>query len=89
MSNKAQELGCCKVESLINIDERGQMVLPKEIRERAGIKPGDKLALITFAEDTKKIHCMVLINAEDLQTTIKEILDPMVQEIVKNHTHSK
>lgn len=33
-------LSCCKVESLISIDERGQMVLPKEIREKAGIVLG-------------------------------------------------
>jgi antitoxin PrlF len=24
---------CCRVESLISVDERGQMVLPKELRE--------------------------------------------------------
>jgi len=27
------EIGCCKVESVITVDERGQMVLPKEIRD--------------------------------------------------------
>jgi hypothetical protein len=29
------KIGCCKVESLISVDERGQMVLPKEIRDKA------------------------------------------------------
>ena len=24
---------CCKVEALVSIDDRGQMVLPKELRE--------------------------------------------------------
>jgi len=38
--------GCCKVESIIDMDERGQMVLPKELREKAHIRPGDKLAVI-------------------------------------------
>ena len=41
-------LSCCKVESLISVDERGQMVMPKEVRDRAGIKAGDKLALISW-----------------------------------------
>jgi AbrB family looped-hinge helix DNA binding protein len=41
-------LSCCKVESLISVDERGQMVLPKETRDKAGIHPGDKLALISW-----------------------------------------
>ncbi|MHA1431222.1 MAG: HgcAB-associated protein HgcC, partial [Candidatus Freyarchaeota archaeon] len=29
------ESGCCKVEAIISIDERGQMVLPKEVRDKA------------------------------------------------------
>ena len=42
------EISSCTVESIVTIDERGQMVLPKEIRERAKIKPGDKLALLSL-----------------------------------------
>jgi hypothetical protein len=26
-----REISCCKIESIISIDDRGQMVLPKEI----------------------------------------------------------
>ncbi len=37
-----EKMSCCKVESLISVDERGQMVLPKELRDRANIRPGDK-----------------------------------------------
>jgi bifunctional DNA-binding transcriptional regulator/antitoxin component of YhaV-PrlF toxin-antitoxin module len=33
-------LSCCKVEAIVSIDERGQMVLPKELRERAHIGTG-------------------------------------------------
>ena len=36
-------MSCCKVESIVGVDERGQMVLPKEIREKAKIGAGDKL----------------------------------------------
>ena len=35
-------MSCCKVESIVSVDERGQMVLPKEIRERAKIGAGNK-----------------------------------------------
>jgi hypothetical protein len=31
---------CCRVESLISVDERGQMVLPKELRDKAGLTRG-------------------------------------------------
>ena len=27
---------CCKVEAMVSVDERGQMVLPKEIRDKVG-----------------------------------------------------
>ncbi|MDO9324645.1 MAG: HgcAB-associated protein, partial [Methanoregula sp.] len=51
-----QPCGCtpasgCKVESVLSVDERGQMVLPKDIREKACIKTGDKLALISWEKD--------------------------------------
>ena len=42
---------CCRLESLLTIDERGQMVLPKDLRDRAKIKPGDKLALVTWEKE--------------------------------------
>ncbi|TFH10270.1 MAG: AbrB family transcriptional regulator, partial [Candidatus Atribacteria bacterium] len=30
--------GCYKVQAMVTVDERGQMVLPKDVRDRAGIK---------------------------------------------------
>ncbi|GAB4305592.1 MAG: hypothetical protein Kow0097_04190 [Candidatus Bipolaricaulota bacterium] len=33
------------MEALIPVDERGQMVLPKQVRERLGLRGGDRLAL--------------------------------------------
>ena len=48
--------GCCRVESLVSIDERGQMVLPKEIRNKAGIKAGDKLAVVLMEKEGKIYH---------------------------------
>ncbi len=71
---------CCKVESLVAVDERGQMVLPKEIRERAGIKPGDKLALVSWEKDGT-ICCINLIKADELGGMVKKFLGPMITEI--------
>ncbi len=67
------DLGCCKVEAITGVDERGQMVLPKEIREKAEIKAGDKLAIVTV-EKEDKICCIALIKAEELANTVKSIL---------------
>jgi len=70
-------MGCCKVESLVSVDERGQMVLPKEIRDRANIKPGDKLALISWEKDGK-LCCLTLVKADDFAGMVKGMLGPMV-----------
>jgi antitoxin PrlF len=60
------------VESIVSIDERGQMVLPKDIREKAGIKAGDKLALVTL-EKNGKICCIHIMKANELAAKAKEV----------------
>ncbi len=75
-------MGCCKVESVVSVDERGQMVLPKETREKANIRAGDKLALVSWEKDGK-IDCMFLIKAEELAGMVKSMLGPVMKEIVK------
>jgi len=79
MSDKTD---CCKVESIINIDERGQMVLPKELREKANIHPGDKLVLICL-EKKEKIYCFSLVKVEELTGMVKDLLGPMMKEMVE------
>ena len=76
------KMGCCKVESIINIDERGQMVLPKELREKANIHPGDKLVLICL-EKKEKIYCFSLVKVEELTGMVKDLLGPMMKEMVE------
>lgn len=73
-------LTCCKVESVISVDERGQMILPKEIREKANIRPGDKLALVSWGEDGS-IQCISLIKAADFAEMVKGMLGPMMKDI--------
>ncbi len=72
---------CCRVESLVTVDDRGQMVLPKEIRQRAGIKPGDKLALISF-ESEGKFCCMTLMKTDELAKQVKRVLGPVLKDIL-------
>ncbi|MDD1749112.1 MAG: AbrB/MazE/SpoVT family DNA-binding domain-containing protein [Methanothrix sp.] len=76
------ENGCCRVESIVTIDERGQMVLPKEIRERAKIKPGDKLAVLSLEKDGK-VCCLSLIKVEELEGMVKSRLGPVINEAFK------
>jgi AbrB family looped-hinge helix DNA binding protein len=64
-----------KMEALLSVDERGQMVLPKDLREKAGIRPGDKLALFTL-EKEGGFCCMALVKAENLGSIMTTILGP-------------
>ena len=69
----------CRVESIISVDERGQMVLPKELREKAMIKAGDKFALVSWDKDGE-ICCLYLIRTDFLAETVKGFLGPMLKE---------
>lgn len=74
--------GCCKVAALVTIDARGQMVLPKEIRNKAKIKAGDKLAIITW-ESTEKMGGICLVKADELNETAKDLLGPTIKRTTK------
>lgn len=75
--------GSCRVESLISVDDRGQMVLPKDLRERAGIKPGEKLAVMTWEKDGS-VCCITLVRTEELTGMVKEFLGPMLKDMAES-----
>jgi len=79
---------CCRVESLVSIDERGQMVLPKRIREKAGIKAGDKLAVVTW-ESNGKLCCIALVKAESLAGMARDLLGPMLKEVTRDEKRKR
>lgn len=72
---------CCKVESIISIDARGQMVLPKEIREKAKIKAGDKLAVFSWVKEGR-VCCISLIKTDDFSDMTKGVFGPMMSVLV-------
>jgi AbrB family looped-hinge helix DNA binding protein len=74
-------MGSCRVESIISVDERGQMVLPKELRDRANIQAGDKLAIGSW-EKEGEICCFYLIKTEHLAERVKDFLGPMMKDMV-------
>ena len=74
--------GCCKIEAVVSVDERGQIVLPKDLRERAGIKAGDKLAVVA-SKKGEKVCCIMLMRAEDLTEGIRETLGPLLGDLIK------
>ena len=64
----------------MTVDERGQMVLPKELREKAGIKAGDKLAVTSWEKDGE-VCCIALIKAGSLETMVKGMLGPLMKDL--------
>ncbi len=76
----AGDAACCQVQAIVAVDERGQMVLPKEVRERAGIHAGDKLALISWDKEGKTC-CLVLMKTDEMAGMVKNMLGPLSKEI--------
>ena len=75
-----QTTECCRVEAVISVDGRGQIVLPKEVREGLGLAAGDKMALVTLNQNGKPC-CLVLTKAENLAKNARDLLGPLVKEI--------
>lgn len=57
------------------------MVLRKELRERAGIRAGDQLAVVTWESDGK-VCCISLIRVDELGRMAKQLLTPMMRTMV-------
>jgi AbrB family looped-hinge helix DNA binding protein len=66
-----------QIEAIVAVDERGQMVLPKETRAKAGIKAGDKFALVSWSKEGK-ICCFSLVRADEMAETIGEMLNSLM-----------
>lgn len=76
-----EKASCCRVESVVSVDERGQMVLPKEVREAANIKPGDKLAVVSWLKDGE-VCCVSLIKADLLTGMVRNLLGPVMKDVL-------
>ena len=76
-------LGSCQVAAIVSVDERGQMVLPKEVRDKAGIRAGDKMAVICLEKEGTTC-CISLVKTESFAGMVKGLLGPMMQEALKS-----
>jgi AbrB family looped-hinge helix DNA binding protein len=68
------------VESIVGIDDRGQLVLPKELRDKAKVKAGDKMAVVSW-EKGGEICCIVMIKADGLTKMVADMLGPIMKDI--------
>ena len=78
LTTSAEE--CCKVESVVTIDERGQMILPKDLREKVGLAAGDKLVVATSMKNGR-VCCLTLFKADDFGDMVKGFLGPVMRAV--------
>jgi antitoxin PrlF len=73
---------CCRIDAVVTMDAKGQIVLPKDLREKAGIKPNDKLALVAVEKDGK-VCCLTLVKADMLVGAVSKALGPLLKAVTK------
>lgn len=69
------------MESVVSVDNRGQMLLPKDVREKAGIRVGDKFAVVSW-EKQGRVRCISLVKVEDMTAMMRDMLGPMMNGIL-------
>lgn len=77
---------CCQssrfsIDAVVSVDERGQLVLPKEIRDKYGVRAGDKFVIVSF-ENQSSLCCITFIKTDELNGLIKEKLTPVFSSVI-------
>jgi len=74
--------GCCNVESVVTVDNKGQIYLSKEIRDKFNIEKGDKLIVVSMYKEGIPC-CMNLIKADSFGGMVRSFLSPVMEEIIQ------
>jgi len=72
----------CKIDAIVTMDAKGQIVLPKDLREKADLKPTDKIAVVAY-EKEGKVCCIVMIKAERLVGAVSKTLSPLLKIVIE------
>lgn len=79
-----QKSPCCQIEAIIGLDERGQIIIPKDVRKKFGLASGDKFALMSCgsSEEGSTACCFTLIKTDQLKGMVQQVLSPMLAGII-------
>lgn len=72
----------CRIDSIITMDAKGQIVLPKDLREKANLKPNEKIAVVA-CEKEGQVCCIVLIKAERFASAVTKTVGPLIKSLTK------
>jgi AbrB family looped-hinge helix DNA binding protein len=64
------------------MDAKGQIVLPKDLREKANFNPNDKIAIVACEKDGK-VCCIMMIKADRLVGAVTKTLGPLLKGVTK------
>ena len=64
------------------MDAKGQIVLPKDLREKANIKPNEKLAVVA-CEKNGEVCCIMMVKADRLVNAVTKTLGPLLKSVTK------
>jgi AbrB family looped-hinge helix DNA binding protein len=74
-----------RIDAVITMDAKGQIVLPKDLREKANIKPNDKIAVVA-CEKEGEVCCIMMIKAERFAGAVTKTLGPLLKGITEEET---
>ena len=63
------------VEAVVSVDGRGQIVLPKEVRDTLGLTAGSKLAVVVMRQQGNPC-CVSLMPVGALEDSVRAVLSP-------------
>jgi len=81
-ANKSSSAQCCEVEAIVSFDDRGQLVIPKELRKKFKLKAGEKFAMVSCIND-EGLCCFTLVKTAQINNIIGQTLSPMLNSIGK------
>jgi len=67
------------------MDAKGQIILPKDLREKANLKPNEKIAVVACEKDGE-VCCIMMLKAEKLQGAVTKTLGPLLKSVTKQES---
>ena len=64
------------ISKIVKVGKRGEIVIPKEIREKLKIKKGERLLIITFQTKFLK-NQLVIVKADEAMKALEKIFSPL------------
>ncbi|MFX1299173.1 MAG: HgcAB-associated protein HgcC [Promethearchaeota archaeon] len=74
------DTGYCRVEAIVSIDSKGQLLLPKNLRNKLTINASDKLVAVSLG-DSENICGVFLLKADRFNALVKNFLRPFMKDL--------